>query len=216
MKKAIILLSGGIDSTTLLYLAKKRGYKLVAIIFDYGQKHRKEIECAKKIARLNNLKYYLLKLDLYWVKSSLVNKRIKVPLNRNLKEKVIPSTYVSARNIIFLSYAFSLAESLGINKIFIGAHIEDYSGYPDCTPKFLKNFEKAVNLGMKKKIKILSPLINKSKKEIVKLGLKLKVPYQFSWSCYLGKNKPCLKCDSCRFRIEAFKSLNVKDPLLKL
>lgn len=215
-KKAVILLSGGLDSAVTLYYAKNRGNKLTAIIFDYNQRHRKEIDSAVRIARLNHLKYYVIKIQLNWAKSSLVNKKIKVPLNRNLKSPGIPFTYVSGRNIIFLSYAASLAESTGAKSIFIGAHVEDYSGYPDCRQQFLKSFEKALKEGLKHKdTKIAAPLLNKNKKEIIQLGLRLKVPFQYTWSCYKGGNMPCLKCDSCRFRIKAFRQLGMKDPLLR-
>lgn len=216
MKKGVILLSGGIDSVTTLYFAMQKGYEFTALIFDYNQRHRKEIECAKRIAKVNKIKYYIEKIDLSWVKSSLVDKKTEVPLNRNLNKKEIPSTYVAGRNIIFLSYAFSLAESIGADKIFIGAHIQDYSGYPDCRPEFLYNFQQAVNLGIDKvSIKIIAPLIDKSKKDIIKIGEKLKVPFHLTWSCYQVGKYPCLKCDSCRFRIRAFQRLGKKDPLLK-
>jgi len=208
MKRAVILLSGGIDSATTAYYAKKQGYRLTALIFDYNQRHKKEIDYAKKIAKLNKFDYFVETIDLSWAKSSLTNKKIKVPFKRSLKSKRIPSTYVAARNIIFLSCAFSLAESIGAKKIFIGAHIQDYSGYPDCRPEFLKAFEGAVNSGMNdKNIKLIAPLIKKDKKAIIKLGLKLGVPFAYTWSCYTGGSYPCKKCDSCRFRIRAFKEL---------
>lgn len=214
-KNAVILLSGGLDSVVTLYYAKHRGYKLTALIFDYKQRHKKEVNFAVRIARLNNFKYYVIKIELDWVKSSLTDKNIKVPLNRNLKSPEIPITYVSGRNIVFLSYAASLAESIGAKSIFIGAHIEDYSGYPDCRPKFFRSFEDALNEGLKyKDMKIIAPLLNKGKKEIIQLGLKLKVPFNHTWSCYEGGNVPCLKCDSCRFRIRAFEELGLTDPLL--
>ena len=204
-----MLLSGGLDSAVTLYFAKKKGYKLTALIFNYGQKHKKEVNCAKRIARLNKINYYLVKIGLSWTKSSLTDCQIKIPVSSNLKKKIIPSTYVSARNIIFLSYAASLAESLKAKAIFIGAHIQDYSGYPDCRPEFLKLFQKAVNSGMKSQdIRIHAPLINKSKKEIVRLGMRLGVPFQYTWSCYKGNKMPCGECDSCRFREEAFKELS--------
>jgi 7-cyano-7-deazaguanine synthase len=212
-KKGIILLSGGLDSAVTLYLAKKRGYKLTALLFDYNQRHKKELACAKKIATLNKIPYFVEKIDLSWVKSSLTNKKIKVPDKRNLGSQDIPITYVAGRNIIFLSYAFSLAESLKAQSIFIGAHVQDYSGYPDCRPEFLWQFNQAVNLGMKdKEIKIVAPLIDKSKKEIIEAGLGLKVPFKYTWSCYNGGAKPCLRCDSCRFRIRAFNELGLTDP----
>lgn len=214
MEKGVILLSGGIDSATTLYFAKKRGCQLTALIFDYNQRHKKEIECARRIAQLNRIKYIIEKINLSWAKSSLTDKKIKVPVNRNLNKKEIPLTYVPARNIIFLSYAFSLAESIGAKKIFIGAHTQDYSMYPDCRPEFLQSFQKAANLGIKSKgIKIIAPLIDKSKKEIIELGIKLKVPFGLTWSCYKGGRFPCERCDSCRFRIKAFRELGLEDPL---
>ena len=215
-KKAVILLSGGIDSATALYFAREKGFKVIGLIFDYGQRHRKEIRCAKKLAELNKIKYYVEKIDISWTRSSLTDKKIKVSFTRNLKDKTIPVTYVAGRNIIFLSYAASLAESIGAKKIFIGAHVQDYSGYPDCRPEFLKSFESAVNKGLKLKgINIEAPLLKKRKKEIIKLGLRLGVPFESTWSCYKGEKSPCLRCDSCRFRTGAFKELGINDPLLK-
>ncbi|MBU1112490.1 MAG: 7-cyano-7-deazaguanine synthase QueC [Candidatus Omnitrophica bacterium] len=216
IKKGVILLSGGLDSVTTLYCAKSKGYRLTALVFDYGQRHGKEIKLAKKIARINNLNYFVKKIDLSWTKSSLTNRRIKMPSGRNLKSKSIPSTYVAGRNIIFLTYAFSLAESIGARKIFIGAHVQDYSGYPDCRPEFIYSFQESANLGLKSsKIKIVAPLIDKSKTEIIELGLELKVPFHDTWSCYNGGKRPCLRCDSCRFRMRAFKQLGLIDPILK-
>jgi len=215
-KNGVILISGGIDSTTTLYYAKSKGYKLSALIFDYGQRHKKEIDFAKRISRINRINYFVERIDLSWAKSSLTNRAVKVPLNRDLTKRAVPVTYVSARNIIFLSYAFSLAESIGAKKIFIGAHIQDYSGYPDCRPEFLRDFQKAVNKGLKdKEIKIVAPLINKDKKAIIVLGLKLGVPFKYTWSCYQGAKFPCKRCDSCRFRIKAFKELGLVDPALR-
>lgn len=217
IKRGVILLSGGIDSTVTLYFAKKYGYYLTALIFNYYQRHHREIEAAKKICNINRINYYIVRINIGWTKSSLTDPRIPVPVNRNLNKKEIPSTYVSARNIIFLSYAFSLAESIHAKKIFIGAHIQDYSGYPDCRPEFFDYFQRAVNTGMKDRdIEIVAPLVNKNKKEIIQMGLNLKVPFQYTWSCYKGAKLPCLKCDSCRFRISAFQELGITDPLLKL
>ncbi len=213
MKKGVVLLSGGIDSSVTFYLAKQWGYQITALIFDYRQRHKKEIILAKKIASLNKVKYYLEKTDLSWVPSSLTDKQIPVPVNR--KAKGIPPTYVSARNIIFLSYAFSLAESIKAEAVFIGAHTQDYSGYPDCTPQFLRQFQKTANSGMQnKKIRILAPLLSKHKTAIIRLGLRLKVPFKYTWSCYQGGKVPCRRCESCRFRINAFEELGLTDPLL--
>ncbi len=216
MKKGVILLSGGIDSTTTLYYAKSLRFKLTALIFDYNQRHKKEIAYATRFCRLNKINYHIVKCDLSWARSSLTDKKIKISLNRDLTKREIPLTYVSGRNIIFLSYALSLAESIGAKAIFIGAHIQDYSGYPDCRPQFLKAFERAANCATKKgDIKIIAPLLNKDKKAIIKMGIRLGVPFERTWSCYQGASKPCLECDSCRFRISAFKSLGLLDPLLK-
>lgn len=215
-KKAVVLLSGGIDSTTTLYFAKSKGYDIFALIFDYNQRHRKEIKSAKRIAAINKAKYHIAKIDLGWTKSSLTKRGIKIPKNSNLNRKDIPSTYVAGRNIIFLSYAASLADSIGACKIFIGAHTQDYSGYPDCRPEFLQSFQGVVKKGLKSKsIKIVAPLINKSKKEIIKLGMGLGVPFEYTWSCYKGDGFPCGRCDSCRYRITAFKALGREDPLLR-
>jgi 7-cyano-7-deazaguanine synthase len=212
----VILLSGGIDSATTFYFAKKYGYRLFALIFDYQQRHRKEIECAKRIAYMNRTPYHVIRTDFAWTKSSLTQRDIKVPLNRDLHKKEIPLTYVAGRNIIFLSYAFSLAESIGAKKIFIGAHTQDYSGYPDCRPEFFQSFQSAANAGLKYKgIEIIAPLLNKNKKEIIKMGLDLRVPFEYTWSCYQGGRFPCQKCDSCRFRMQAFRELRMYDPLLK-
>jgi 7-cyano-7-deazaguanine synthase len=215
-KKGVILLSGGVDSATTLYIAKKKGFSLTAVIFNYHQGHKKEIECAKKIARLNKVPYKVIVITLPWAKSSLTRKSMAVPLNRKLSDKAIPSTYVSGRNIIFLSYAVSLAESIKADSVFIGAHVEDYSGYPDCRPEFIKAFEKAAKLGVKNSsIKVIAPLLNKNKKEIIRLGIALGVPYEFTWSCYKGADRPCCECDSCRYRMNAFTALRLKDPGLK-
>jgi len=214
--KSVILLSGGIDSTTTLYLAIKYGYRLSALIFDYNQRHKKELYAAIKIAKLNNINYYIAKMSLPWACSALTKKSIRVPFNRNLSKKDIPSTYVPGRNIIFLSYAVSFAESIRAESIFIGAHAQDSSGYPDCRQDFLEAMERAINLGIVKKgIQIVSPLIDKTKKEIVELGKGLGVPFEYTWSCYLGRQYPCQRCDSCLFRMKAFKSLGLEDPLLQ-
>ena len=214
LKRVVILLSGGIDSATLLYWALRKNYEPVALIFDYNQRHKKEIDYAKKLAELHQLKYFKGKIKLSWTQSSLINTKINIPTKRNLKSKNIPNTYVPGRNIIFLSYAFSLAESIGAKYVLIGAHIQDYSGYPDCRPKFLKKIEMAIDQGMKGSIKILAPFVKMRKEEIIRIGLKLGVPYEHTWSCYSGTKKPCEKCDSCRFRSKAFKKIGISDPAL--
>jgi len=237
IKKAIVLLSGGLDSTTVLYLAKQQGYQCYCLVFDYGQRHSREINSVKKIVRITNSKYQILKIALPWKGSSLLDKNMAVCYSeraerpKNLKERFfapsglkmtngIPATYVPARNIIFLSFALSYAEAIGAEAIFIGVNAIDYSGYPDCRPNFYKAFVKAAKLGTKagsegNAIKILTPLINMTKSEIVKLGLSLGVPYQLTWSCYKGGRWPCNKCDSCIFRQKGFKEAGVRDPILQ-
>ena len=219
LKRAVVLLSGGLDSATALYLAKKKGYRITCLIFDYGQRHKKEINAAKRIALEAKVAYCVAKIKFPWGGSSLLGKK-KIPLYKKPSEKSIPSTYVPARNIIFLSFALSFAEAIKAKAIFIGAHSRDYSGYPDCRHKFLNAFKKAADLGTfagrnKGGIKIISPLINKDKASIIRLGVKLKVPYKYTWSCYQGGRYPCGKCDSCYYRNKGFKDAGIPDPFLR-
>ena len=219
MKRAIVLLSGGLDSATTLYLAKKKGLECSCLIFSYGQRHKKEIAAAKKIAALANCPYKVVSLNFPWKGSSLLDKKIRVTSHKS-QVTSIPSTYVPARNIIFLSFALSYAEAIGASYLYIGAHAQDYSGYPDCRPRFFRAFKRMLDVGTKsgvegKRIKILTPLINKHKAEIIRLGLGLGVPFKFTWSCYKGGSKPCGECDSCYFRAKGFKEIGLKDPLLR-
>ncbi len=212
MKKAVVLLSGGLDSSTTLFYAKTKGYKCYCLLFDYGQRHRKEINSAVTLAKMTESEYRIVKIKLPWSRSALTNTKIKIRKNRSTKSmsKEIPATYVPARNTIFLSFAASYAESVGASKIFIGANALDYSGYPDCRPNYIKAYEKMINLGTKsgiegKKIKIEAPLLRMTKAQIIMLGEKLKVPYGFTWSCYAGGKYPCGACDSCKLREKGFK-----------
>jgi len=207
----VILLSGGIDSAACLYLAKKRGFKPFCLLFDYGQRHRREIESAKKIARKAGSDYLICKISFPWKGSSLLDSRLKIPRS----SRGIPSTYVPGRNIIFLSFALSYAEAIKAKTIFIGANARDFSGYPDCRPDFYRAFRKAAKAGLKDKdIRISTPLINKTKAQIIRLGKKLGVPFELSWSCYRGGKRPCGECDSCRFRAKGFREAGLRDPLL--
>jgi len=208
--KAIVLLSGGLDSSTTLYWALYHGYECYALIFDYGQRHKKELKSAVKIAKRAKVPYQIIKIKLPWKGSSLLDKNKKIPVRKDLKG--IPSTYVPARNTIFLSFATSYAEAIGAGVILIGANAIDFSGYPDCRPSFYRAFQQVIKKGTKKqKIKVLTPLINKTKAQIVKLALKLKVPVELTWSCYEGGKKPCGKCDSCKLRKKGFISRSVVD-----
>ena len=214
-RKAVVLLSGGLDSATTLYIAQKEGFSCFCLIFDYGQRHRREIESAKRIARRAGCRFRIIKINLPWKGSSLLDKKAFIPK----RVKGIPSTYVPGRNIIFLSFALSYAKAIGASKIFIGAHTEDYSGYPDCRPEFYRAFNLASARGTKagienKKIEIKTPLINKSKAQIIEMGRTLGVPFQLTWSCYRGGRHPCGVCDSCYFRAKGFKEAGIKDPLL--
>ncbi len=212
VKQAVVLLSGGLDSATVLYLAKARGYLCRCLIFDYGQLHKKEINQAVKIAKAAGCAYKILKIDFPWKGSALLDQKIKVP------EKIsggIPATYVPSRNIIFLSFAASFAETIKAQAIFIGAHAQDYSGYPDCRPEFFTAFSKMVKAGTYGGFKILSPLLRKNKSQIILLGQKFGVPFELTWSCYRGAKTPCAKCDSCYYRAKGFKEAGLVDPLIK-
>jgi 7-cyano-7-deazaguanine synthase len=195
VKRAVVLLSGGIDSATCLYAAREGGWTPHCLIFDYGQRHRREINSAKKIAQRAGCKYSVCKIAFPWKGSSLIDRRKKIPG----RSKGIPSTYVPARNIIFLA-------------VFIGANTRDYSGYPDCRPKFYRAFRSVARTGVKfKGVRILTPLIHMSKAQIIRFGKKLGAPYELSWSCYQGGRRPCGKCDSCRFRAKGFREAGEED-----
>ncbi|MFH1259673.1 MAG: 7-cyano-7-deazaguanine synthase QueC [Elusimicrobiota bacterium] len=219
MKKAVVLLSGGLDSAVTLYWAINKGYSCLALNFDYGQRHRKEIKSAKKIAQRADCSFYTVKFHLPWQGSALLNKKIILPTRKSVRGigKDIPSTYVPARNTLFLSFAISLAEVVSATTIFIGANALDYSGYPDCRPDFIQAMQRTAELGTKvgregKKINIFAPLIKMTKSQIIKTALALEVPLKLSWSCYQGGKHPCGHCDSCLLRAKGFAGLGLKDP----
>ena len=218
--KAVILLSGGLDSATVLAIAKSKGFEPYALSFNYGQRHKIELERSNQQAKIQKVKEHkTISIDMRALGGSALTSNIAVPKNRSEKQmsKDIPVTYVPARNTIFLSYALAYAEVIGARDIFIGVNALDYSGYPDCRPEYIKSFEKLANLATKagvegKKIKIHTPLIDLSKADIIKKGLKLKVDYSKTISCYDPvKNKPCGKCDSCKLRAKGFKQAGKKD-----
>ncbi len=210
-RHAVVLLSGGLDSATVLYLARARGYVCHCLIFDYGQRHSKEVRQAKKLAAAAGCDYKVLKINFPWKGSALLDRKIKIPQKRFDGR---PATYVPSRNIVFLSFAASFAETLGARTIFIGAHAQDYSGYPDCRPEFIRAFSRAARVGTYSGFEIKAPLLYKSKSGIIRLGAKLKVPFESTWSCYNGAKHPCSKCDSCYYRAKGFEEAGLDDPLI--
>ena len=222
-EKAVILLSGGLDSTTCIALANEQKFELYALTVNYGQKHNFEIEASKHIAKEYNVqRHTIIQIDFaQFGGSALTDDKIKVPKKRNLSEsQSIPVTYVPARNTILLSLAIAWAETLGAYNIFIGVNSLDYSGYPDCRPEYISSFEKTANLATKsgingQKVKINTPLINLTKQEIIKIGLSLNVNYGLTSSCYdpIISGDPCGECDACYLRLKGIKSTSVKDPL---
>jgi len=217
--KAIVLLSGGLDSTTVLAIAKAHDFECYALSFDYGQKQRSELESAKTIANQSKVvEHRIMKISLADIGgSALTDDKIEVPKYSESDE--IPVTYVPARNTIFLSFALAWAEVIDCQKIFIGVNALDYSGYPDCRPEFIKAFEVMANLATKQsvegeKIEIKTPLISMTKAEIIQKGLSLGVDYSQTISCYLANSngEACGECDACVLRINGFNNANIKDP----
>jgi 7-cyano-7-deazaguanine synthase len=220
--KAVILLSGGLDSSTVLYQAKADGCECYAISFDYQQRHRRELESARAIALSAQVKaHQVVNFDLtLWGGSALTDDKMELPIDRNLTEmsQNIPITYVPARNTIFLSFALAYAETLGAQRIYIGVNALDYSGYPDCRLDYIQAMQEVFRLGTKQgregeAINIVTPLIELKKTEIIQLGNKLGVPWKQTWSCYAGGETACGVCDSCRLRLTAFEELGFKDPV---
>jgi len=217
--KAVILLSGGLDSTTCLGIAKSQNFECYTLSLDYGQRHNFELKAAKKIAVYFNVKEHrVIKINIGELGgSALTDKNIAIPNYQDSNE--IPVTYVPARNTIFLSIALGWAEILGADDIFIGVSAIDYSGYPDCRPEFIKAFQNLANLATKMGIKgnsirINTPLINLSKAETIKLGQSLGIDYSETITCYQvdEQGRACGKCDSCVLRIKGFKEAGVIDP----
>lgn len=219
----MVLLSGGLDSTTALYAALSEGWEPLALTIHYGQRHDRELESARKIASSLKLEHWAVPISLPWGGSALTDAETPVPKGRAEEEiaKEIPATYVPARNSIFLSLAASLAETRGAEAIFFGANALDYSGYPDCRPAFIETFEELIARGTKvgtqgERIRVKAPLLKLSKAEIVRWAQELGVPFEWTWSCYEGKEFPCGECDSCILRAKGFREAGIEDPLARM
>ncbi|OYT29807.1 7-cyano-7-deazaguanine synthase QueC [Thermoplasmatales archaeon ex4572_165] len=222
-KRSVILISGGLDSAVTAFYAKQESSELYGLSFLYGQKHNREIDSAKKIgieAKLKDHVFFTLDLNQFGGSSLLKNSKETIPNNVSVEEigKEIPSTYVPARNTIFLSIALAYAETIDADFIFIGVTSEDYSGYPDCRPAFIDAFQNLINNATKKtilgkNIRLNTPLLKLSKDEIIKKGINLNVPFEKTWSCYQGKDKACGICDSCKLRLKGFKNAGLPDPI---
>jgi 7-cyano-7-deazaguanine synthase len=223
MKRAVVLLSGGLDSATVLALSRAQGFEPYALSFRYGQRHEREIAAAQKVARsLGTREHRIVEFDLRVFGGSVLTAPGEIPTGRSVAEmsKAIPVTYVPARNTIFLSYALAWAEVLPASDIFIGANAIDYSGYPDCRPEFIQAFERLANVGTRAGVegnafKVHAPLIAMSKAEIIREGLSLGVDYSITHSCYdpTDNGLACGVCDSCQLRLKGFREAGLTDPI---
>jgi 7-cyano-7-deazaguanine synthase len=239
-KIGVILLSGGLDSTTVAAYAMKQGYELIGITVHYGQKHSKEVESAKKIAQVMGMKHEVIDVSFFkrlaWYSALTSSESFTVPKQRDNSKmaKDIPITYVPLRNTLFVTIAAAFVESEVLNligreevnpgevqaSIFIAANAIDYSGYPDCRPEYYEQMAKAIFQGSKlgaqyaKPISIETPIILKTKAEIIKMAMDLKAPLEYTWSCYEGGELPCGKCDSCILRAKGFAEAGYEDPLI--
>lgn len=222
--RAVVLLSGGLDSATCLAIAQEAGYTVEALAVDYGQRHSRELEAAARVAAHFDVKLTRVRLDLEAIGgSALTDDAMEVPKNDLLglgDEMDIPVTYVPARNTILLGLALALSETRGAEAVYIGANALDYSGYPDCRPAFIAAFQTLAGVATRAGVqgnppKIEAPLIYLSKAQIIKTGLALKVPYELTWSCYEGGAQPCGECDSCLLRARGFAEAGAEDPLVK-
>jgi len=221
-KKAVVLLSGGLDSTTVVAIAKKQGFAVYALSFDYGQNHKQELDSAARVAKeLGVAQHTLVKVDLRSFGGSALTSDQPIPKHRSAAEigQGVPVTYVPARNTVFLSLALAWAETLGATDLFLGVNALDYSGYPDCRPEFIGAFERMANLGTKmgaegSHIRIHAPLISMTKKEIVQTGLSLGLDYSITTTCYdpAATGEACGACDACLLRLKGFQEAGVPDP----
>lgn len=221
-KKAVVLLSGGLDSSTALAIAHQQGFELHALSFDYGQRHQREVDAAAAVARHYGVQYQkTITIDLRAFGGSALTADFDVPHSRSLEKmsQEIPITYVPARNTIFLSFALAYAEVTDANDIFLGINAIDYSGYPDCRPEYLEAYERMANLATKattqdgRVFHIHAPLLRMNKAEIICKGIELGVPYELTWSCYEGGELACGTCDSCLLRLNGFAEAGLQDPI---
>jgi 7-cyano-7-deazaguanine synthase len=221
-QKAVVLLSGGLDSSTTLAIAHEQGFELHTLSFDYGQRHQREVEAAAAVAHHYGVtRQQTITIDLRAFGGSALTADIPVPHARSLDAMAqdIPITYVPARNTIFLSFALAYAEVTGANDIFLGINAIDYSGYPDCRPEYLEAYERMANLATKastqdgRRFLLHAPLITLSKADIVRKGLELGVPFELTWSCYEGGELACGTCDSCLLRLNGFAEAGQSDPI---
>ena len=217
MKKAVVLLSGGLDSATTTAIAQADGYEVIALSFRYGQRHQKELQAAKKIAEtLHIQEHFIVDVNLsQWGGSSLTDESLVLP-QEGIQPDIIPSTYVPGRNTVFIAIALSLAEAKNARAIYLGINAVDYSGYPDCRPEYLEAYQKLANLSSKVGIEdqapqLIAPLVQDSKVDIVRRALSLNVPIAQTWSCYQGGDEPCGLCDSCRIRDRALMAAGRSD-----
>jgi 7-cyano-7-deazaguanine synthase len=221
-KKAVVLLSGGLDSSTALAIAHQQGFELHALSFDYGQRHQREVDAAAAVARHYGVQYQkTITIDLRAFGGSALTADFDVPHSRSLEKmsQEIPITYVPARNTIFLSFALAYAEVTDADDIFLGINAIDYSGYPDCRPEYLEAYERMANLATKattqdgRVFHIHAPLLRMDKAEIIRKGIELGVPYELTWSCYEGGELACGTCDSCLLRLNGFAEAGLQDPI---
>lgn len=221
-KRAVVLLSGGLDSTTCAYLARSEGFEVLALSFDYGQRLKRELVSARKVAEaVEASEHVIMTFDLRRFGGSALTADIPVPLGRTMHEigEGIPVTYVPGRNAIFLSFGLSFAEARGAEALFIGVNALDSSGYPDCRPEFIDAFQDVARLGTRvgtqgQAVRIVTPLVALTKAEIVKLGIAAGVDHSLTWSCYIGGDEPCGECDACLLRAKGFADAAVVDPLV--
>ena len=221
-RRAVVLLSGGLDSTTCAYLAKSEGFEVLALSFDYGQRLRRELDSAGKVAAaIGAAEHIVMTFDLRRFGGSALTSDTPVPQDRTLETigEGIPVTYVPGRNTVFLAFGLSFAEAREADALFIGVNALDSSGYPDCRPEFITAFQEVARLGTRigvegQPVRIVTPLIALTKAEIVKLGVAAGVDHALTWSCYVGGEQPCGKCDSCLLRAKGFEEAGIEDPLL--